>query len=230
MYYEKRSFCNDRGFYGKNNKQLNPRDGSGDTPRVDIMYSEFPSSVCVDSVSYPIDTDFRLMMQFELYAQKDDKKGIAETLTKFYKQAFPPDPNKAVSAMIGFYLCGGELRSENPHPSQPLRRCYAFDEDSRYIIAAFRQQYNIDLVHSSMHWWEFSALFAGLTDSTEFVKIMQYRCTDTRKIKNDAEKARIKRLQQRYALSENKIKHYANVKERDADMIAEMKKQLLRGR
>ena len=129
--------------------------------------------------------------------------------------------------MIVFYLCGEEPNYKKTGGEREKKRCYAFDEDWKFITSAFRHQYGIDIINTKMHWYEFSALFSGLTDETEFVKIMQYRCTDIRKIKNKEEKNRIRRLRQRYALSENKIKHFSSAAERDADMINRLRNNLL---
>jgi len=193
-----------------------------------MLYKDHPDALSVGGKTYAVDTDFRLMMRFELAVQHDDKEDIAKILAEFYRYHIPEDVQSAIDAMTDFYLCGEKKDGGSPSDNSLPKRCYAFDEDRKYITAAFRQQYGIDLVHSEMHWFEFSALFAGLTDCTEFVKIMQYRCTDTRRIKNNAEKKRIKRLQQRYALSENKIKHYANIEERDKAMIDDLRRQLMK--
>lgn len=191
------------------------------------LYEGYPQKTEVGGKYYDIDPDYRLMMRFELCAQKEDKKGIAETAVKFYKNDIPPDINAAIHGIIVFYLCGEEPEKNNGSSAEK-KRCYAFDEDWKYITSAFRHQYGIDLINSEMHWYEFSALFSGLTDETEFVKIMQYRCTDLKKIKSKEEKARIRRLQERYALSENRIKHFSNAAERDADMINDLRKKLLK--
>lgn len=188
------------------------------------LYSGYPCEIEVNGVKYPVNTDFRLMMRFELASQKKDRDALIKIISEFYSGNMPDDPDAAVDGIISFYLCGE--KKDTAGGSGNNRRCYAFDEDSRYICAAFRQQYGIDLNSARMHWWEFSSLFAGLTDMTEFVKIMQYRCADVRKIKNDAEKARIKRLQRQFALSENRIKHYASAAEREKAMIEEARQKL----
>lgn len=193
-----------------------------------MLYEKYPDKIKINSAEYAVETDFRLMMRFELCVQKNERNIIPEILAEFYRYNIPPDIDAAVNGMIRFYLCGEEPpQTSGNDPKQAPRRCYAFDEDARYIIAAFRQQYGIGLVDAKMHWFEFSALFAGLTDCTEFVKIMQYRCTDVSKIKNPAEKQRIKRLRQRYALAENRIKRYASVEERNKAMIEETRAKIL---
>lgn len=192
------------------------------------LYKKYPVTVEIDGKLYAIDTDFRLMMQFELSAQREDKNSIAEIISDFYYGNIPANIDEAIHRMIVFYLCSEEPNDKKTGGTREKKRCYAFDEDWKFITSAFRHQYGIDLVDSKMHWYEFSALFSGLTDETEFVKIMQYRCTDIRKIKNKEEKNRIRRLQQRYALSENKIKHFSSAADRDADMINRLRNNLLK--
>lgn len=50
-----------------------------------------------------------------------------------------------------------------------------------------------------MHWWVFRALMESLDESTLFVKILEYRATDTKKMKGEQRKyyEKLKRL---YAL------------------------------
>ncbi len=55
----------------------------------------------------------------------------------------------------------------------------------------------------------------ALTEATEFVKIMQYRGTDTSKIKCKEERARIKKLQARYALKSQRVQKFASLAERN---------------
>ena len=75
------------------------------------------------------------------------------------------------------------------------------------------QQYKIDLNSIEyMHWWKFKALFEGLTENTQIVKIMGYRAMDLSKIKDKEEKKRYKKLQREYALPDDRTEEE---KERD---------------
>lgn len=193
-----------------------------------MLYRDYPSAVSVGGVDFPVVTDFRLMMELELAVQNSDKRKIAGILQRFYCGNIPMRVKEAIDEMMRFYLCGNdapEKKEDHGNPDFKARRCYAFDEDQKYICAAFRQQYGIDLLRSEMHWWEFSALFAGLTENTEFVKIMQYRCTNTAKIKNHAEKLRILKLKKHYALSENKVEKFASLEDRNKAFIERTKQR-----
>jgi len=67
------------------------------------------------------------------------------------------------------------------------------------------QQYNIDLQEIKyMHWWKFKALFNGLAENTEIVKIMGYRAVNLSKIKDKEQKNFYKRMKKIYALPDTR--------------------------
>lgn len=75
------------------------------------------------------------------------------------------------------------------------------------------QQYNIDLNKIKyMHWWKFKALFEGLNENTQIVKIMGYRAMDITKIKDKEEKARYKKLKRMYQLPDMR-----SIEQKEAD-------------
>lgn len=59
---------------------------------------------------------------------------------------------------------------------------FDFDQDSDLITAGFQQQYDIDLDTANLNWHKFTAMLDGLTDDTQFRKVIQYR---TMKISDD---------------------------------------------
>ena len=62
-------------------------------------------------------------------------------------------------------------------------------------------QYKIDLYSIDyLHWWKYKALFKGLTEDNEIVKIMGYRSMDLSKIKDKEQKEHYKKLKKMYAL------------------------------
>ncbi len=185
-----------------------------------MIFGKYPESVKVGENDIPVDTDFRIMARFETSVRKSDSAGILSALSDFFKGNIPTDYMAAADAAVNFYLCGKNPPENIENSPKNTKRCYDYDEDSRYFIAAFRQQYGIDLETAKLHWQKFSALFAGLTDETELVKIMRIRCTKTSEITDKAERERIRKLQRRYALTEYRKKRYASVAERDSAMIS----------
>lgn len=187
------------------------------------MFDGYTDTVLVGTESVKIDPDFRIMMSFETGVQQSDTAVIMSAVSDFFKGDIPADIDSAVEAVIDFYLCGEHPQDKG---KEAPKKCYDFKEDMRYFIAAFRQQYGIDLNAVQLHWQEFCDLFSGLTESTELVKIMQIRCTDLNKISFKPEKERIKRLQEHYALKQYRRKRYSSAAERDRAMIEAAKKRL----
>ncbi len=191
-----------------------------------MTFGKYPDCVIIDDVSVPVDTDFRIMIRFENAVQKSENAEISAALSDFFIGNIPSDINAAVNAAVKFYLCGKNPDENTANNPKNKKRCYDYDEDSRYFIAAFNQQYGIDLESANLHWWKFSALFAGLTDATRLINIMQIRSTDTSKITDKNERERIRKLQRQYALKEYRKRRYNSCAERDKAMIEAAKKRL----
>ncbi|MHC5217150.1 Gp15 family bacteriophage protein [Enterococcus sp. LJL128] len=70
-------------------------------------------------------------------------------------------------------LQGNILDSEN----EPTTKFYDLIEDTPYIYASFRQDYGINLLkeRGKMHWDEFNALLAGLSEQTKMRKVIDIR-------------------------------------------------------
>ncbi len=180
--------------------------------RTNILTDSLPETVIVDGREFPIESDFRAGIQFELTIldkKMTDKEKFKKVMEVFYGNTPPHNKSEALKAIIGFYKC--QFSSEEHKPEEktdeeekteqkPPKRIYDFKYDDGYIYAAFLQQYGIDLTEARLHWWRFMALFKALTEDTLFVKIMGYRSADTSKIKNRTDRERIMRLKQVYAL------------------------------
>ena len=117
---------------------------------------------------------------YELYMESVDSLELLKRILDFYKCNKPDKPEKKPNKKVGFL----------------------FDYDMDLIFAAFMQQYGINLLRTNMHWWEFKALLNGLNDDTKFVQVVGYRTADLSKIKDKKERARMKELQDYYAIQE----------------------------
>ena len=175
-----------------------------------ILTDSLPETVLVEGREFTINTDFRAGVLFELtILDRDlsDREKFNKVMEVFYGRTPPNNKKEALKAIISFYKCQTEsekiLADEEAATAgngTPPKRIYDFKYDDGYIYAAFLQQYGIDLSIARLHWWRFMSLFKSLTDETLFVKIMGYRSADTSKIKNRAERERIMKLKQVYAL------------------------------
>lgn len=190
-----------------------------------------PRSITIGGEAYAINTDYRIMADFEMKIANADMsdrnafaKVLSETVSALFIDVPHADAQRIIEGVLWYYRCGNEPRETSVTP-RSNKRYYDYSEDSDYIYAAFMQQYGDDLLASKMHWWEFRAKFMALTEATEFVKIMQYRGTDTSKIKCREERSRIKKLQERYALRSQKIQRFASLEDRNEAFKEKLRKR-----
>lgn len=150
---------------------------------INIILDLLPETVDIGGVEYPINTDFRTSILFELMMQ-DTSLSNSEKIRKAVKLYYPQKPHDisgAVDELLWFYRCGrdeGTTKSSDDEDEEesPQRLIYSFEHDAEYIYAAYLGQYGIDLQDvEDLHWWKFRAMFKSLEESCEFVKIMGYR-------------------------------------------------------
>lgn len=156
-----------------------------------------------------INTDFRVSILFELLMQ--DKKVRNDLKIMKALQLYYPDfenissIEKAIEQMLWFYRCGKEELANsntiNENKSNKRNQIYSYEFDDSYIYSAFLQQYTIDLQEIKyMHWWKFKALFDGLSEDTQIVKVMQYRSVNLAQIKDTERRNFYKKMKKLYAL------------------------------
>ena len=180
---------------------------------MNMLTEKLPDSITVKGTEFPIKTDFRTWIRFSEIMSSGGE--ISENLAKAIKLIFgclPPSLEETVVGMVDFFAT---RTAEKKSAVKNQKRVYDFGYDAPLIIAAFRQQYGIDLIESDMHWYEFRALLAGLTDDTLFVKVIGYRNTDLGSIKDKERKAFYRQMKEVYKLPDNRTEE-----EREADMIA----------
>lgn len=123
-----------------------------------------PKSLEIGGYTYPINTDFRAGMEFELMMQKGERD-IVKLLIPFFGEKIPRDIEGAFDAVELFYCCGTiPERKEKISNTNPA---YSFDVDKNAIYADFWRFYNINLWTTSLHWWMFRALLDGLPNESE---------------------------------------------------------------
>lgn len=154
-----------------------------------------------------INTDYKISILFELLMQ--DIKVPKELKLMKALQMYYPEFNKinnyekAIQNMIWFYKCGKETKISNKGISgnNKNNQIYSYEYDDKYIYSAFLQQYKIDLQETKyMHWWKFKALFDGLNEETEIVKIMGYRTVNLSQIKDTEKRNYYKKMKRLYAI------------------------------
>lgn len=214
---------------------------------MNILTDQLPETVLVAGQEHKINTDFRVSIRFEEMIQDkniteeqrffvedilnipefdvDEKK--ARLLAKYnsglvlYYPEIPEDLDGAISQMLWFYQCGKTEEQKQSGKGKKQDQIYSFTHDADYIYAAFMEQYGIDLNAVELHWWKFSAMFAGLKEDCLISKVMGYRAADTAGMDKEQKKL-YKKMKEIYKLPEN-------VSEEDRMLEEEVTQALLSG-
>lgn len=182
---------------------------------MNILIDRLPNSATVGGKRYPIETDYRAAVAFELMVD-EGVNDLAKLLSPFFPHGLPANANVATEAALWFYRCGEEM-PEKKEETAKGPRSYSFEVDADTIFADFWRYYNIDLSSDLLHWWTFRALLAGLPEKSGYKQRVYYRTCDTKGLPK-AEQARINRIRKMIAISEKK-RHKLTLEERNALML-----------
>ena len=185
---------------------------------MNVLLDRLPDTVNIGGREYPIDTDFRAGIEFELAVQQG-KETVGDLLRPWFGAVgYPQDIVGAVDAAIWFYRCGAtedKPKEERGTQSSMSRQGYCFDMDADAILSSFWNAYHIDLTMSSMHWWVFRALLSGLPEESEFKKRVYIRTCDT---KGMSKKQKEQIMKQRKALEIKRPGKKETLADRDRKM------------
>jgi hypothetical protein len=123
------------------------------------------NSVCVDGKDYEIHTEFFHWVLFErkLIKWNGDYNSLDKLCDYLYKYCIPENRQAGLEELKKF--CRNE--QPLPHPTGEKSNVMGVDWkiDSEYIRAAFKQQYDIDLLTTDLHWHDFLGYFNALKDT-----------------------------------------------------------------
>ncbi len=149
-----------------------------------MLIDYLPETVEIEGKVYPIETNFRTFVLFEMMMQEPELSDTEKAM-RGLELVYPKVPDNltaAVDGLLWFYSCGKRWRekkagsTEEPSGTQMV---YSFEYDDDYIYSAFLTQYHMDLQDVEyLHWWKFKALLRTLSSDLEFSKIMEYRSID----------------------------------------------------
>lgn len=160
-----------------------------------ILTNKPSKSVTIRGVEVPINWDFRTSIKFtELLEDRDlSKIELIKKGVRLYYGTWADthsfaegELEEAIEKMIEFYSYS--LAPVNSKNKSSKKQSYSFTYDAEYVYAAFWEQYKIDLSVVEMHWWNFKALFNGLSENTQFGKIIGYRTMDISKLSDEEKK------------------------------------------
>lgn len=172
-----------------------------------LLTEKLPESIEIAQKTYLIGTDFRIWIKFSqtAFLREMDMLSFVNILALIFRKetGCPPANEETVKAILDF-ANPFKTDSTKNGSSGSRKQIYDFELDEKYIYSSFMQQYGINLTKADLHWWEFKALFDGLSADTPFGKIVEFRSKDISKVKDKEMKKYYVRMQKLYALPDNR--------------------------
>ncbi|MGI6663881.1 MAG: Gp15 family bacteriophage protein [Christensenellaceae bacterium] len=168
----------------------------------------FPNTVEVAGSVFLINADYRVALKIFRIHGDGNVQGTSKVLLSlqwFYSLPMYCLLAKNNGALDEVYMAMMRfLVGEPKETPKEQKQEYCFEFDAQEIYASFLQQYGIDIVDIDfLHWYKFSALFAGLGEETPFVRKVIARTRDTSKLKGEA-KALAEKAKKSVALPDNR--------------------------
>lgn len=173
---------------------------------------DYPEYAKVGDKLYKINTDFRIAVKCNEIATDntigDYERALGIIYLLFGEDGINTyeDHEQLLEMAKKYLLCGKELDiKNNEEPDMD------YVEDMDYIEASFMSDYHIDLSNEKMHWWKFTKLINGLSNSElgnccVLNRIRNLRNYDVKDIKDSKEREKILKAKDEVALKKNKKK------------------------
>ena len=189
-----------------------------------LSIDELAVNITVDNQELSVSTDFRDWIKADLIMK--DKQIPEEAKLPLLCQYIGLDVStfegNAIDLWAGifsFYGCNQQAKPDVGGKTKET--AYRFDYDWWLIYAAFKQQYNINLLTTDLHWFEFKALLDGLTEETQFIKVVQARLRDTTKLKGE-EKQQAEKLKRYWKVPDEEAEEERDPHEIEAELLAKI--------
>lgn len=113
--------------------------------------------------------------------------------------------DEAISKMVWFYRCGADRAETTGDDADDggTDPPFSYEHDADFIYSAFFQAYGLDLANTSLHWWQFRALFRSLPEDTQLVKIIGYRTMKIPAKVSKEQRQHYEKLKRVYALPQS---------------------------
>lgn len=166
---------------------------------MNMLLDRVPECLVISGIRYPINTSFRTWITYEKLLLENEDITIDEVFELIFS-SIKPTPrhyDEAVNQILWFYQCGKEYHING---KKSCKQVFSYDYDDGYIVAAFQEQYGIDLNTFDLHWWKFRAFMLSLSEDTEFVKIMGYRSVEITSKMTTAQRNFYQKMKRHYKL------------------------------
>ena len=188
-------------------------------------FSGLPTSVEIDGVTHPINSDFRFGISLEMEVVHSDDPDVSGLLAAFYPSGVPRNVRAAADKMLEFYrgymstMDSSTAKNENKKGRQ-----YDYEQDADVLIASFLNYYGVDLTKDKLHWWAFRRLMLNLPDESPFMQRIHYRIADINKVDKKLQK-HYRKMKSLYSLKTKNTEAPMTVKERDAALKEKMRRR-----
>lgn len=186
-----------------------------------MFLETLPKDITIGETNYPIRTDFRTWIKVESILRDGNIQDylklsvICSICDLFYERDISNESTDAIiDGILSFWRMYKHINSKAKSTSDIA---YSYEQDFDLIIAAFKQQYNINILKDDMHWFEFKSLFDGLGDDTAFKKIVIYRTIDLNKVPKEQIKD-YRELKEYYRIKDDLI-HQRTPQEIEAELL-----------
>ena len=186
---------------------------------MNMLLDRVPDHLVISGTRYRIHTSFRTWIAYEKLLTENSEVSVREVFSLVFDGIVPTPKHydEAVEQILWFYQCGKESQTTG---SKSHKEVFSYDYDDGYIVAAFQEQYGIDLNTADLHWWKFRAFMLSLSEDTEFVKIMGYRSVEITSKMSAAQRSFYQKMKKHYRLP---------MKKADQERINQLEDALLNG-
>lgn len=144
--------------------------------------NDYPYFIKVNGKKYSINTDFRVALECDNIVRSNGQGKEYETLLALIYKLFGEEclddvlhdkiPIDKVIRLAELYLWCGRTEEELTNDKEPSMN---FKQDIGYIRASFMSDYQIDLDHKKMHWWQFNDYLRGTTEDSILNRVRYVR-------------------------------------------------------
>lgn len=182
-----------------------------------ILTEALPTKIQTENGTFEPVTDFRASIEFEIMVEKGEKN-LFKLLRPYYPKGLPKQIEGAAAAALRLYQCGREEKKDTPKSSTRAKRAYSFEIDAPAIYADFLRYYNIDLSTTTLHWWKFRELLAGLPTDSAFKERIYYRTCELKGLPKKEQK-RIAAIRKEIEIKTEEKGEKFTLEERNKQMI-----------
>ena len=140
------------------------------------LYKKLPDFVEYKGYEYRINPWFHVILYCTDVIHSNEYSDEEKILYAFDALVDTKFKSMSLRDKNGILVLAFQALFEKSKQSNDKKKIFDFEQDAKYIYAAFMQAYNIDLLDvKELHWWKFISLFNGLPQDTKIMQIIDIR-------------------------------------------------------